>query len=589
MSSPPPRDSVCPRSCTDNEISPSRSTDNTHKYMAFQEKDRSDTIKVLPRKPKSAKARSRSGTPSQDDYEPQLEDEASETSDLSDLPDSDTDDAVAGHRRPPAKGRAPPSKKGKELGSALPPNKGQELAARYIKALRETLEPGQWFRIEPISRGESEKIVAANSKKRRTGFRILAGKVLFGRMRLEELGLLNVWATVRIHQSRIVHGGRNAWATFLYNDGDYGQVAAPSAPSEHVQVEPIFALLWREKKVPRELRVHADRVGVCIRVALINAGYSDGGGFRSRWRHGVNEGFMRAIRDNLAAKQQETAVPDLGGLKDLPFDLTVTDDSQIRRPAPATDTSFNKLGQRPGQLPTVSRSVTSGGTKKRRLDEEVQMATPVPRIQAPSQPAANASQNPAALRTALETKVSKLEQANTSLTNRVNDQEQRLRTQAKAHVEQLRDQNARFEEQLRVRANSYDKQLRLRAKLKDEELQTFAKEYAEQAQGLTSERDDLKEKYDTLQHANARLREHNAELLTENHELLVQIDSLSKQQGREKSLPSREDPDNKKLRDRISKLSKENESLRSRNKQLIDEKLASLNARMEENTDSDEE
>jgi hypothetical protein len=535
---------------------------------------------------------SETSTPSHEEYEPAIEDEDTESSVDSENNDSDAES---------------PQRESVAEDNISQSERAIELATRSIQELRAAFGPDRWFHVEPISQDELNELIASRYHRNKTEFVVLPGKVLFGRMWHEHLGLVTVWATIQKLNSDVTDTGRNMWRTFLFNDKDFSDVKLPTSPSGHVEVESLFALIWTKRILARTSLTYCNRVGVCVRVALIDAGYSDGAGFRSRTK-GSNGGLIRAIKENLESGGKATSAAGRSGQASLPVDLTEVDDAQntpLGTPTGA-DIPTGNLGKR-GRHPASASSTSLPGAKRPRIapgtcaedattntqtphkhigsagPTEVRRASQPPSASGPASanafkyPARRPTNNEKALRAALEAKISTLEQTNTNLNNRANDHDERLRTQAKDHTAQLRKQSGRFDEQLRLQAGNYDEQLRLQAKLKDEERVTLAKERDAQVLTLIREKEDLKEKYDTLQHTNARLKERNNDLRTENNELLVHIGNLeatARQGGRHK------DGDRQALLDRIDRLGKENDALRTRNRELIDARLAALDERM---------
>lgn len=175
---------------------------------------------------------------------------------------------------------------------------GALLAAQFAQELRNAYRQDLWFQVLPLTTEEVEKMY--RSKERRMGLEVMPGKVFFGEHEHEKLGSVKVWGTMWklavIKQTR----HRIVWRMILFNDGDYADVKVPRSPSGNVSLHSTFSLLWTEELSARHGDQWTERLSTCIRVALIDASYSERSHFKTRAR---TESLADTIRKNLAKQK----------------------------------------------------------------------------------------------------------------------------------------------------------------------------------------------------------------------------------------------------------------------------------------------
>ncbi|KAF2828065.1 hypothetical protein CC86DRAFT_381028 [Ophiobolus disseminans] len=279
----------------------------------------------------------------------------SSDSSLSDCPDSDDEESSA---------RSVTQQGG--LGKYEAP--GIAVAARFSRGLRDAYGPDLWFQVLPIEDEEVEKMYS--SKKNRSCLQVMPGKVFFGDTTHEKLGPVKVWGTLRKLAVLKQSPHRIGWRLILFNDGDYSDIKLPRSLSGDVRLDSTFSLLWMEEFDTKQTDQWTDRVSTCIRVALIDEGYSEATDFKTRVR---KDNLLDTIRTNLARQKNplpsatvsdsviaKTARPLSDGHNELgnqsPVGLTEASDTMVSRQTTPKDVagSENTLGKRETHLAPTS-------------------------------------------------------------------------------------------------------------------------------------------------------------------------------------------------------------------------------------------
>ncbi|KAH7080908.1 hypothetical protein FB567DRAFT_595239 [Paraphoma chrysanthemicola] len=496
-----------------------------------------------------------------------------------------------------------------------------EDASRAIRDLRAAFGPNLWYQVVPLPQDEASKLdkARAATKWSRAAFVLFRGKVLFGSMQHADFGEVK---------------------TFLFTEKAWSELHLPTCPSGVIKVEPIFALIFDEKYSAKSYDVYGHRIGVCVRAALIDAGYSDGAGFKNRLPS--NKTMLRTIDRNLKAAADPTS--SINRNKQAPLVINLTEEDAQTATANPDEICTNEPRKR-SHDPSSPLSTPDIASKRPRLTgtkltgdkfnhpsttrflpialaapKEVLYPSPSTDLfgSAPGTGAGNCFEQPLPLharviQTTLHTRIRSLEKANADLTTRVSELDARL-SKAEEHGAELRTRSSRADEHLRREAMKFDEQFEMQTQIKDEERAKVVKERDEvikereesikerdatiqeqcvkiQEQDatikardehiltLTTKTNGSQTRFDTMQHTVDRLKERNHDLRAENEELLVQIEIL--EQGKN----GNKDREKVASQAKIEALGRENDALRKRNTQLIDERLKMLDEKMDEEED----
>jgi hypothetical protein len=177
---------------------------------------------------------------------------------------------------------------------------GTDIVAECCQILRAALPNGLWFTTQALTHQDNVKI-----QRWHTGqIDLLSGKILIGHTR--EAVPLRIWGALQKKN----HGRT---ALVLFHDFGQERVAWPMSPTEHIEFETIFQLMWREPGSGNSRRWKA-RILKCIDVALVEAGIQATCGVAAS-KDTRSTTIARLIEENLQERKSAPDSPHVPGMQ----------------------------------------------------------------------------------------------------------------------------------------------------------------------------------------------------------------------------------------------------------------------------------
>ncbi|KAI4928029.1 uncharacterized protein J4E92_005511 [Alternaria infectoria] len=150
-------------------------------------------------------------------------------------------------------------------------------ATNCIKALKDVIPAEHWFQTRPMATNIARKVTLLNPDDKEH-FALFPGKVLIGHLR--DTDSTPVWAAFR-RPRRTAKIQTPQWRMCFFDDKLF-EIELPATLNGTVEFAPGFQLLTESKDTVVTRKVWLARVGMCARVALIDAGLHDDEGFATR-------------------------------------------------------------------------------------------------------------------------------------------------------------------------------------------------------------------------------------------------------------------------------------------------------------------